>query len=127
PGTGRPAAAPGAPGGATPRRGAPPRARPRRAGAGAGGGPGAAAPPRHDAAVELAHLLDGLDLQAGHGEPLGERRGRAAPGDELGEPGERDAHGRGCSERELPEEAEIVVVEEPEVGEAVAQEGQPIG
>src|SRR5439155_2154810 len=33
----------------------------------------------------------------------------------------------GCSERELPEEAEIVVVEEPEVGEAVAQERQPIG
>src|SRR5438132_8863421 len=35
--------------------------------------------------------------------------------------------GAAHSERELPEEAEIVVVEEPEVGEAVAQERQPIG
>src|SRR5438128_9427646 len=76
--------------------------------------------PDTDAAVEAAQFLDAFHGEAGERQPLGQHLRRPAPGDELPEPGERDAHSR--LRRELRQKAQVVLVEEPEVLDAVAED-----
>ena len=81
--------------------------------------------PDADARIEAADLGDVLHREARHGETVGQLGSRTAPRDEIPEPGQRNTHGRRLR-RILAEEAEVVLEEEPQVVQIVAEEGETI-
>src|SRR5256885_7902944 len=79
----------------------------------------------HAALPISAALGDVLHREARHGETVGQLGSRTAPRDEIPEPGQRNTHGRRLR-RILAEEAEVVLEEEPQVVQIVAEEGETI-
>src|SRR5690606_40513745 len=73
---------------------------------------------------------DPLDFKAGHGQALGELLDRLADLDPLAQPLDTDLHVsslfRPVPSTKLPQEAKVVLEEDPQIIDAVAQHGKPL-